>query len=187
MSNPVIVITTEFGAIRAELFEKAAPITVTNFLHYVNESLYDSGRFHRTVRPDNNANANLGLENDAEGLPNDEIPIDVIQAGTNPERASELDDPIPLERTSETGLSHTDGTLSMARFSPDSAVAEFFICIGDQPEFDFGGHRNPDGQGFAAFGRVIDGMDVVRTIHRQPADGQRLTPTIAISSVVRES
>ena len=68
----------------------------------------------------------------------------------------------------------------MARFAPDSAVSDFFFCIGDQPSLDFGGMRNPDGQGFAAFGRVVDGMDVVRTIQHQPHDGQSLTPPVMI-------
>ena len=72
----------------------------------------------------------------------------------------------------------------MARDGPDTATSDFFICIGDQPELDFGGKRNPDGQGFAAFGRVVKGMDVVRTIQKSPADGQTLKPAIRI---VRES
>ena len=73
-----------------------------------------------------------------------------------------------------------DGALSMARDGPDTATSDFFICIGDQPELDFGGKRNPDGQGFAVFGRVVAGMDVVRRIHGAPADGQSLTPPVAI-------
>src|SRR5690606_20906427 len=81
---------------------------------------------------------------------------------------------------------HLDGTISMARFTPDSAVSDFFICINDQPALDFGGMRNPDGQGFAAFGRVIEGMDIVRRIHGQPADGQSLNPPITISRIVIE-
>jgi peptidyl-prolyl cis-trans isomerase A (cyclophilin A) len=74
----------------------------------------------------------------------------------------------------------------MARFTPDSAVSDFFICINDQPALDFGGKRNPDGQGFAAFGHVIEGMDIVRRIHEQPADGQSLDPAITMSRIVIE-
>lgn len=184
-----IRIDTEFGAIRAELFDTEAPITVTNFLHYVDEGLYDRGVFHRTVTPDNNANTNLNItdEDRATGhVPNDSISIEVIQASVNPNRQSELGGPIPLERTSETGLHHTDGTLSMARNTPDSAVSDFFICINDQPVLDFGGMRNPDGQGFGAFGRVTQGMDIVRTIQRQPARGQALNPVIPILRIARE-
>jgi peptidyl-prolyl cis-trans isomerase A (cyclophilin A) len=75
--------------------------------------------------------------------------------------------------------------ISMARSTPDSAVSDFFICIGDQPSLDFGGTRNPDGQGFAAFGRVIRGMDVVRAIQTAPAEGQKLTPPVPIVSARR--
>jgi peptidyl-prolyl cis-trans isomerase A (cyclophilin A) len=73
----------------------------------------------------------------------------------------------------------------MARLTPDSAVSDFFICIGDQPELDFGGQRNPDGQGFAAFGTVTSGMDVVRAIQRSPADGQSLDPPVTITRIAR--
>ena len=189
MSVP-IRIETEFGIIRVELFDTEAPITVTNFLHYVEEGMYDRGRFHRTVTADNNANENLDLTEEelASGqAPNDEIAIQVIQAGINDERLNELGDPIPLERTSETGLQHLDGTLSMARSTPDSAVSDFFICINDQPALDFGGMRNPDGQGFAAFGRVTEGMDVVRNIQSQPAKGQILDPAVSIIKIEREN
>ena len=90
-----------------------------------------------------------------------------------------------LERTTETGVSHRDGTISMARDGPDTATSDFFICIGDQPELDFGGKRNPDGQGFAAFGRVVRGMDVVRQIQTARARGQLLTPPIEIVAIAR--
>ena len=94
-------------------------------------------------------------------------------------------DSIALERTRATGLSHVDGAVSMARDGPDSATSDFFLCLGDQPSLDFGGRRNPDGQGFAAFGRVVRGMEVVRRIQQSPAEGQRLTPPIAIVTVRR--
>lgn len=166
-SIPVrVVIQTEYGAIVVEVDTERAPGTATNFLHYVEKQFYDGGRFHRTVTPDNQ--------------PNDAIRIEVVQAGVNPARGDERHPPIPLERTNETGLRHLDGVISMARFAPDSAVSDFFICIGDQPSLDFGGLRNPDGQGFAAFGRVASGMDVVRTIQSQPAEGQRLDPPVTI-------
>ena len=73
----------------------------------------------------------------------------------------------------------------MARETPDSAQDEFFICIGDQPELDFGGKRNPDGQGFAAFGKVTKGMDVIKKIHTANSKEQLLEPTIKIQRVVR--
>lgn len=189
--STIVRIDTEFGPIRVELDEQASPITTTNFLHYVEEGLYDGGTFHRTVRMDNQSNANLPRRKDVEDangtpLPNDQEMIEVVQATINEERQEELGEPIPLERTSETGLRHVDGTISMARTTPDSAVADFFICINDQPALDFGGKRNVDGQGFAAFGRVIEGMDVVRTIHGQPAEGQHLDPEVTINRIVIE-
>jgi peptidyl-prolyl cis-trans isomerase A (cyclophilin A) len=73
----------------------------------------------------------------------------------------------------------------MARSKPGSAASSFFICVNDQPELDLGGRRNPDGQGFAAFGRVVQGMDVVRAIQALPAAGQRLTPPVKIVTVRR--
>ena len=195
VAQVIVRIETALGDIRVGLAAAAAPATVANFLRYVDAGLYDGGRFHRTVRSDNQANANLGAEAigagidpaaDRSRLPNDAIPIEVIQGGIDPAREAELGPPIPLERTVHTGLSHRDGTISMARLTPDSAVSDFFICINDQPELDFGGRRNPDGQGFAAFGRVLDGMQVVRAIQRQPASGQRLDPPVVIRRIARE-
>jgi peptidyl-prolyl cis-trans isomerase A (cyclophilin A) len=169
MSN--ILIHTELGDIHAELYPDQAPMTVANFLRYVAEGFYNQGRFWRTVvlEPDNQ--------------PNNTIKIEVIQATMNSEREQDKAAPITLERTSVSGLRHLDGTLSMARFAPDSAQADFFICIGDQPSLDFGGMRNPDGQGFAAFGRVTQGMEVVRRIQRCAAVEQRLTPPLFILEI----
>ena len=124
-----------------------------------------------TVKPDNQ--------------PNNSIKIEVIQAGINPARAKEQAPPVPLERTSITGLKHVDGTISMARLGPDTATSDFFICIGDQPALDFGGMRNPDGQGFAAFGQVTRGMDIVKRIQQAPADGQSLKPPVEIIRIRR--
>ena len=92
---------------------------------------------------------------------------------------------LALERTTVTGLKHLDGTISMARLTPDSANSEFFICVGAQPELDFGGRRNPDGQGFAAFGQVIEGMDVVHAINTSPVEEQHLTPPVPITRITR--
>ena len=171
-SPPVrVLLQTELGAITIELDAARAPITVANFLRYVDTGFYNGGQFHRTVKPDNQ--------------PDKKIKIEVIQAGTDPARKNDDFPPIPLERTSKTGLSHKDGCVSMARDAPDTATSDFFICIGDQPALDFGGARNPDGQGFAAFGRVVKGMDVVRKIQSAPADAQRLTPPVKILSAKR--
>lgn len=172
-AEPVrVVLQTEKGAVELDLDAAHAPATVANFLKYVDGGFYDGGRFHRTVKPDNQ--------------PNNPVKIQVIQGGAAPEKEAKGFPPIALERTNVTGLKHKDGTLSMARAGPDTATSDFFICIGDQPELDFGGKRNPDGQGFAAFGRVTKGMDVVRAIQAAPAQGQSLTPPIQILRASRK-
>jgi peptidyl-prolyl cis-trans isomerase A (cyclophilin A) len=169
--KPRVSIETALGTIEVELDAKAAPHTVTNFLRYVQAGLYNDGQFHRTVTASNQ--------------PTNAVKIQVIQASGNPAKTNEFFAPIKIERTRDTGLKHLDGTISMARAEPDSAQDHFFICVGDQPELDFGGKRNPDGQGFAAFGKVVKGMDVVRKIHAAPADGQSLQPPMRIQRALR--
>jgi peptidyl-prolyl cis-trans isomerase A (cyclophilin A) len=171
--KPVVVIRTSMGNIEVELEPVAAPETTKNFLRYVDAGRYNGGRFHRTVTMKNQ--------------PDKKIKIQVIQAGVNPDKAKSDFPPIMLERTNKTGVHHKDGTISMARDGADTATSDFFICIGDQPELDFGGKRNPDGQGFAAFGRVTKGMDVVRKIQKSNANGQSLEPPIAILSIKRKA
>jgi peptidyl-prolyl cis-trans isomerase A (cyclophilin A) len=102
-----------------------------------------------------------------------------------PAKAKKEFPPIKLERTRDTKLAHKNGTISMARDGPDTATSDFFICIGDQPELDFGGKRNPDGQGFAAFGKVIKGMEVVKKIQAAPSKDQSLQPPIKIGRLRR--
>lgn len=164
-----VLIQSEAGDIELELDAAKAPKTVANFLNYVDGKLFDGGQFHRTVTPKNQ--------------PDNKIKIEVIQAAINSGKKDLA--PIQLERTRDTGILHKDGTISMARDESDTATSEFFICIGDQPELDFGGKRNPDGQGFAAFGKVIKGMDVVKKIQASKAEGQVLKPAISIKRVSR--
>lgn len=165
-------IRTELGAVELELYSTKAPQTVANFLHYVHQGLYADGLFHRTVTLDNQ--------------PTNDVKIQVIQAQADLERQDEFPAAIPLERTSVTGIRHEDGTISMAREAePDSGRDHFFICVGDQPELDFGGRRDTSGQGFAAFGKVVNGMDVVRKIHAAAAEGQTLNPGIRIQRAIR--
>lgn len=166
-----VVIRTDQGLIEVHLDAASAPATVANFLRYVDAKFYDGGQFHRTVTPDNQ--------------PDSKVKIEVIQAGVRPDKAKDEFPPIKLERTRDTKLAHKNGTISMARDGPDTATGDFFICIGDQPELDFGGRRNPDGQGFAAFGKVVQGMDVVKKIQAAPAKEQALTPPVKILSVTR--
>ena len=168
-SHPTVLIETTMGNIKVEIYQEKAPITAGNFLSYVDDGLYNGTTFFRTVTMDNQ--------------PNNEVKIEVIQGGQVPKEKEY--EPIMLERTTKTCLKHLDGVISMGRFKPDSAKSSFFFCIGDQPELDYGGKRNPDGQGFAAFGKVIEGMDVVRAIQAEPREEQRLTPPIEITKLSR--
>ena len=165
-----VKITTSIGDFIVKLEHEKAPVTTANFLKYVEGDYYKGGSFFRTVRSDNQ--------------PDSPVKITVIQAGVHPWKQNFLFDPIPLERTGKTGIKHENGTISMARDKPDSAQESFFICIDDQPELDFGGKRNPDGQGFAAFGKVISGMDVIKKINASKADGQAIMPPIQILDMV---
>ncbi|MBN1938520.1 MAG: peptidylprolyl isomerase, partial [Candidatus Aminicenantes bacterium] len=164
IENPVVLIKTEMGDLTVEIFVGKAPKTAANFMNYVDAGLYDGTVFHRTVRLDNQEP--------------EEVKIEVIQGGEV--AADKSLPPILLERTIATGVYHVDGTISMARGGPNTATSSFFICLGDQPELDFGGKRNKDGEGFAAFGRVTAGMDVVRKIHAAPREGQTLKPPVKI-------
>ena len=171
--TPIVLISTSLGDIEVELFQGNAPMTSENFLRYVEDGLIDGTAFFRTVT--------LGNQ------PDSEVKIEVIQGGKTPEDGTypSTYPPVEHETTEYTGLSHGDGAVSMARFELGSATSSFFICIGDQPELDHGGERNPDGQGFASFGRVTKGIDVVREIHKQPHEGQRLEPPVEIISCRR--
>lgn len=168
-------IVTDSGTIEVALAPDKAPVTVANFLRYVDERRYDGGAFYRAVT----------LQNQ---LPAAQQPqIEVIQGGIDSDSSKRLP-PISHETNDKSGIRHTDGVISMARGAPGSASSEFFFVINDQPALDFGGKRNPDGQGFAAFGRVISGMDVVHRIQRMPSAAQppqRMVTTVRIQSVSR--
>ena len=170
-TNVTVLVVTDLGEITVAIDTEHAPHTAANFLRYVDGGAYDGGQFHRSVTMQNQ--------------PNNDIRIEVIQASVNRLRSEDNFNPIQLERTTVTGLRHLDGTISMARGGPDTATSSFFFCIGDQPSLDFGGNRNADGQGFAAFGQVVSGAEVIRKIQLQPTEGQRLEPLIRIVSVSR--
>ena len=169
--NPKVVLETEYGKIIIEIYEEAAPITAANFLKYVDENRFDAAHFYRVVRMNNQ--------------PNNKIKIEVIQGGLYEDEHPQALPQIKHETTAETGILHKDGVISMARAEPGTASSEFFICIGDQPELDYGGMRNPDGKGFAAFGRVIEGMDVVKKIQSLEDEGQMLKEKVRIGSIKR--
>jgi len=173
-----VVMTTSQGDIGIDLYMDRAPLTAANFLKLVEGKHLDGGSFYRVVT----------YEND-NGSPK----IEVIQGGLGDEGESPFQ-PIDHETTEQTGILHTDGVISMARGAVGTASSEFFICLGDQPGLDHGNVRNPDAQGFAAFGKVVIGMDVVRRINQLPADaptdsaytqGQILTEPVVIVSVRR--
>lgn len=164
--KPRVMLETDAGRMVLELELERAPLTVCNFLSYVTDGDYEAGSFFRTVVSATNDNPN---------------PIDVIQAATPRGSDDDLRPSIPLERTRDTGLAHTAGAISMARDGPDTATSSFFIVTHDTPSLDFGGGRNPDGQGFAVFGRLVEGLDVARRIQMSPADAEeQLTPPVMI-------
>lgn len=177
---PVIPVRleTDIGAIELILDLSRAPASCKDFLKYIEAGLYDGGAFTRTVRPDND-----------HGSPH----IDVVQAGMR--KGAKEWAPIALESTRQTGLRHKDGTISLPRDTAGTGSGgEFFICIGDQPALDYGGTRNKDGQGFAAFGQVVAGMQLVRRIWQMPTSGtsddaytkgQMLARPVIITSAAR--
>lgn len=171
--NSLIEINTELGSITLELYNEKAPITVANFLKYIDESRLDSSTFYRVVRDDNQQ------ENP--------VTIQVIQGGLFKDEHPKMLPPIKHESTKKTGIKHLKGVISMARNEPGTATCEFFICMEDEPELDAGGIRNSDGAGFAAFGRVVKGMEIAEKIHMSKADDQYLNPRILIYSIWRKS
>jgi peptidyl-prolyl cis-trans isomerase A (cyclophilin A) len=170
---PHVLIETKFGEIEIELYPDKAPKSVTAFLSYVDSGFYTNSSFYRVLKEENQ--------------PSGSFKAQLIQGGiwqTDYKKGSSLTG-IPHEPTNQTGILHTNGTLSLARTSPGTASSEFFICIGDQPAYDYGGAANPDGQGFAAFGKVIRGMDIVRKIHQQPDYEESFEKPIEIFNIKR--
>ena len=166
-----ISIYTELGPIVLDLYPDKAPITVNNFLKYIDEDRYKDFHFYRVVH----------LENQ----PHNDIKIEVIQGGLGFNKHEQELESIPHETTEISNIKHLNGTISMARMEPGTASSEIFICINDQPELDFKGLRNPDGYGFAAFGRVRSGMDIVKMIQALPSIKQKLNNTVKVDSIIR--
>ncbi|UAK25807.1 peptidylprolyl isomerase [Sphingomonas nostoxanthinifaciens] len=170
---PIIHLITDYGDVFLEIDVENTPLTADNFLRYVDSALYDGASFYRVVRS----------HDDPTG-----IPIDVIQGGIG--RDSRAYPGIGVEATQATGLRHRRGTLSMARMVPGwstaLATSEFFICLSDAPELDFGGQRNGDGQGFAAFGNVVSGIDILSTMHDLPIDPDKMAGTSFAGQMLRD-
>lgn len=187
-----ICIVTSLGNMTAEIYAKRAPVTVAHFLQYVDAGYYSGASFYRAVRT-------------ADNQPCDKIKIDVIEGGYyNSYYARALEEdfilgrlydeqkgrkgplpPIQLEPTSQTGLLHVDGALTLGRTTPNAVDDALVICIGRQPELDAGGRRHPDGLGFPAFGKIVQGMDLVREIHALPTIGQKIIQEVDILSITR--
>lgn len=170
-SRERVLIQTSMGEIEVEIYPELAPITATNFLTLVEDGVYTNACFYRAVRMDNQ--------------PQNQVKIEVIQGGLFEDSLINKYTPIAHESTEATGIRHSDGVISMARMGPGTASTEFFICVGDQPSLDFQGDRNPDGAGFAAFGKVTRGMPVVRAIQDQADKGQYLLDQVVIQSIKR--
>jgi peptidyl-prolyl cis-trans isomerase A (cyclophilin A) len=167
--DTMVLIQTDLGDMKVEIYRDKAPVTAENFLAHVERGDYTNSIFYRVVRMDNQ--------------PDSKVKIEVIQGGLFHDEVLDTITPIRHETTSETGILHTDGVISMARMGPGTASTEFFICIGDQPSLDFGGKRNPDNQGFAAFGKVVEGLEVARAIQTLPDEGQYLKEHLLIRDI----
>jgi peptidyl-prolyl cis-trans isomerase A (cyclophilin A) len=172
---PRVVMDTSAGRIVIEVNDRQAPITGGNFLRYVDEERFDGTTFYRAMR----STPDRGL----------------VQGGTNndPDR---ILPPIVHEPTTVTGLSHVDGAVSIARYAPGTATGDFFISVGPTLSYDAGRANSMDEYGFAVFGRVVEGMDIVRDILVAPTSptegegfmrGQMLEPRIVILTARRES
>jgi peptidyl-prolyl cis-trans isomerase A (cyclophilin A) len=172
-NNPVVVIETKFGNITVALYPQKAPATVSAFLRNIDSGYFDNCSFYRVLRNDNQVTGALHSH--------------LIQGGiwqSNPDLKSKFN-PIPHEPTNQTGILHTRGVISMARNEPGTATSEFFICVEDEPGFDYGGKNNADEKGYSAFGAVVEGMETVMKIYRQPEDNQRFIPPVTILNIHR--
>jgi peptidyl-prolyl cis-trans isomerase A (cyclophilin A) len=170
--NPHVIINTQLGDIEVELFPDQAPKTVTAFLSYIDSGFYNNTSFYRVLKTD--------------AFPTDNN-TGIIQGGmwqTNPAKKITIPG-IEHETTKQTRLTHQSGTVSLARTTPGSANTEFFICIGDQSPLDFARRGTEDGQGFAAFGKVFKGMDIVRKIQAQKSHGDKFDEKIEIRKITR--
>jgi peptidyl-prolyl cis-trans isomerase A (cyclophilin A) len=172
-NNPVVTIETKFGHITVELYPQKAPATVSAFLRNIDSGYYENCSFYRVLRNDNQVTGALRSY--------------LIQGGvwqSKPDLKIKFN-PIPHEATRQTGILHTRGVISIARNEPGTATSEFFICVEDEPGFDYGGANNADGEGYTAFGEVVEGMETVFKIYRQPENEQRFTPPVTILNIHR--
>ncbi|MBP6879075.1 MAG: peptidylprolyl isomerase [Phenylobacterium sp.] len=151
-AKPRVAIKTPRGVIIVELEPRKAPLTVANFLRYVDAQSYDGGSFFRAAR--------------TPGAAKDGTLVGAPDAKVRPFP------PIAHESTTKTGLKHLNGTISLGRFATGTATSNFFICVGDQPYLDANPAAKGDNLGYAAFGRVVQGMPVVEKILSLPTNGE---------------
>lgn len=170
-NNPHVTIVTSMGDIEAELYPEKAPKTVAAFLSYIDKGYYNNAAFYRVVIQEGaTPSLNTGI----------------VQGGMwqNPNQTNIPG--IPHESTQQTKLSHTNGTISLARTKVGSANTEFFICVGDQTQYDYGNEGVGDKQGYSAFGKVLQGMEVVRKIQQQATNGDQLTDKVIITKITHD-
>ena len=178
-SSPNVILETTQGNIEIEVYPKKAPISAADFLYYIDEGLYDNQGFYRTVRADNDPR-DMGMS--------------LIQGGRLDLQSVTM--LLDHETTEMSGLSNTSGSVAIGRDKPGTGSAAFFyINIGDNSFLDYGGERNPDGQGYAVFGQVISGMDTVKAIQsgeakgvsdQEVTNGQFLTEPVIIKKAYRK-
>ena len=169
--NPHVVIQTKFGDIEVELYPANAPKSVAAFLSYVDSGYYKNTSFYRALNDDNQPTGNAETA--------------ILQGGIWQTKPGINIPGIAHENTSQTKLTHKNGTISLARQAPGTASTEFFICIGDQKGFDYGGSNNADRQGYAAFGQVVKGMRLIKQFYKQPTNDDLLKQPIDILNIVR--
>lgn len=174
-THPTVMIKTTYGKIYVELYPQKAPKTVASFLAFVDSGVFKPSTFYRVLK--------------AEDQPSSSFKSELIQGGIYGTKPGMLASrkAVPLETTKQTGLLHVDGAISLARTTPNSGSTEFFICVGNQPAYDYGGDASSDGHGYAVFGKVIKGMDVVREIHGAPSYGDQFQPPIPIKNIIKIS
>lgn len=171
-SVPLVIKTME-GNIHLSVYPGKAPVSSKAFLELVDKGLYRDASFYRVMNIYNQ--------------PSDAYKAEFVQGGLWLKKGAREGIPmIPHETTAQTGIFHETGTISFARNEPGTASSEFFICVDDQPGLDYGGENNPDGQGYAAFGIVTRGMDVVRRIYEKPDTRQMLHNPVVILDIDRE-
>jgi peptidyl-prolyl cis-trans isomerase A (cyclophilin A) len=169
----IVTIETGEGQVDIELYGDKAPKTVNDFLGNIDHNLYENASFYRVLNDENQ--------------PSDAFKAAILQGGVWRTNRKKINRPqIPHENTQITGIKHLRGTISLAREAPGSGTTEFFICLDSEPGLDFGGANNPDGQGYAAFGKVINGIDIVRKIFRKPENDQYFDPPVPIFNISRK-